>query len=95
MVTQSLNTQGTLGGAQCHDDVNKPRSIKAVILVGGFGIKMRPLTTDKPKSALHFINKPILFHQIEALLHVGCNHIILAMTVKPPANLDADMKAWL
>lgn len=36
--------------------------IKALILVGGFGTRLRPLTFSKPKPMIDFINKPILFH---------------------------------
>jgi len=39
-------------------------SMKAVILVGGYGTRMRPLTISIPKSVIPFINKPMVEHQI-------------------------------
>lgn len=39
--------------------------MKAVILVGGYGTRMRPLTISIPKSVIPFINKPMVEHQIE------------------------------
>lgn len=38
--------------------------MKALILVGGYGTRMRPLTINFPKSALPFANLPMVEHQI-------------------------------
>lgn len=43
---------------------------KALILVGGFGTRLRPLTFTKPKPLVEFGNKSIVLHQIEALAKV-------------------------
>ena len=42
--------------------------MKALILVGGFGTRLRPLTFSYPKPLVEFVNKPIVEHQIEALV---------------------------
>jgi dTDP-glucose pyrophosphorylase len=39
--------------------------MKALILVGGYGTRMRPLTISIPKSVIPFINRPMVEHQIE------------------------------
>jgi mannose-1-phosphate guanylyltransferase len=52
---------------------------KAVILVGGYGTRLRPLTYTVPKPLVPFANKPILKHQIEALVKTGVKEIILAL----------------
>lgn len=49
----------------------KLKSMKALILVGGYGTRLRPLTLTCPKPLVEFANKPILIHQIEALVEVG------------------------
>lgn len=45
--------------------------MKALILVGGYGTRLRPLTLSIPKPLVEFCNKPILLHQVEALVKVG------------------------
>lgn len=44
--------------------------MKALILVGGFGTRLRPLTLSCPKPLVEFCNKSIVVHQIEALVGV-------------------------
>lgn len=44
--------------------------MKALILVGGYGTRLRPLTLTKPKPLVEFCNKPMVLHQIEALAEV-------------------------
>ena len=41
--------------------------MKALILVGGYGTRLRPLTLSVPKPLVEFANRPMLFHQIDAL----------------------------
>lgn len=45
-------------------------NMKALILVGGFGTRLRPLTLSCPKPLVEFCNKSIVVHQIEALVGV-------------------------
>uniref|UniRef100_A0A3P9KM91 mannose-1-phosphate guanylyltransferase n=1 Tax=Oryzias latipes TaxID=8090 RepID=A0A3P9KM91_ORYLA len=54
--------------------------MKALILVGGYGTRLRPLTLSVPKPLVEFCNKPILLHQVEALVKAGVNHVILAVS---------------
>ena len=58
---------------------SQPKKVKALLLVGGYGTRLRPLTFSKPKPLIEFINKPLLVHQIEALKNVGVEEIILAI----------------
>lgn len=45
--------------------------MKALILVGGYGTRLRPLTLSRPKPLVEFCNKPMIMHQIEALAEVS------------------------
>jgi mannose-1-phosphate guanylyltransferase len=63
--------------------------MKALILVGGFGTRLRPLTFSKPKPLVDFINKPIVLHQIEALVKVGVTTVVLAVNYQPDTMKEA------
>jgi len=57
--------------------------MKALILVGGFGTRLRPLTLSFPKPIVEFANKGMLLHQIEALVNVGVKEVVLALAEQP------------
>ena len=65
--------------------------MKALILVGGYGTRLRPLTLSKPKPLVEFANKPILLHQIEALVECGVNHVVLAVSYQAD-QLEQEMQ---
>lgn len=58
----------------CGSD-KKLGEIRALILVGGYGTRLRPLTLSRPKPLVEFANKPILLHQIEALVEAGVTQV--------------------
>ncbi|KAJ3121799.1 mannose-1-phosphate guanyltransferase [Nowakowskiella sp. JEL0407] len=57
--------------------------MKALILVGGFGTRLRPLTLTLPKPLVEFANRPMILHQIEALAKVGVTDVVLAVNYRP------------
>lgn len=57
--------------------------MKALILVGGFGTRLRPLTLTVPKPLVDFANKPMIVHQIEALRDAGVDKVVLAINYRP------------
>ncbi|KAL1915850.1 uncharacterized protein VTP21DRAFT_6238 [Calcarisporiella thermophila] len=57
--------------------------MKALILVGGFGTRLRPLTLTYPKPLVEFCNKPMILHQIEGLVKAGVSDIVLAVNYRP------------
>ncbi|CAK4082886.1 unnamed protein product [Aphanomyces euteiches] len=63
--------------------------MKGLILVGGFGTRLRPLTLSYPTPLVDFCNKPLVRHQIEALKAVGVDEVILAVNYQPTAMLAA------
>lgn len=52
--------------------------MKALILVGGYGTRLRPLTLSVIKPLIPLANKPIMVHQVEALARAGVNEIVVA-----------------
>jgi len=67
--------------------------MKALILVGGFGTRLRPLTLSVPKPIVEFANKPSIIHQIEALVKVGVKEVVLAVNYQPELMSDC-MREW-
>ncbi|PNW72325.1 hypothetical protein CHLRE_16g672800v5 [Chlamydomonas reinhardtii] len=61
--------------------------MRALILVGGYGTRLRPLTLSCPKPLVEFANKPMIIHQIEALKVAGCTEVVLAINYQPEVML--------
>ena len=66
--------------------------MKALILVGGYGTRLRPLTFSCPKPCVEFANKPILEHQIEALVKAGVSEVVLAINYQPETMFELQSK---
>ena len=66
--------------------------MKALILVGGYGTRLRPLTLTCPKPCVEFANKPILEHQISALVKAGATEVVLATNYMPEAMIELQSK---
>ena len=57
----------------------------AVILVGGLGTRLRPLTDRIPKAMLPVANRPFLEHQLDHLSAHGVDRVILSCGYRPDA----------
>ncbi len=53
--------------------------MKAVVLVGGFGTRLRPLTSTTPKQMLPVIDRPMLEHVIAGLARHGVDEVVLSL----------------
>ena len=54
---------------------------KGIIISGGWGTRLRPLTCTIPKSLIPIVNKPVIERQILLLRSAGVTEIILAVSV--------------
>lgn len=57
--------------------------MKAVILIGGEGTRLRPLTCNIPKAMVPILNRPFLEHLLYYLKKNGVTEVILAMGYRP------------
>jgi mannose-1-phosphate guanylyltransferase len=55
----------------------------AVVLVGGFGTRLRPLTNDVPKPMLPVGHRPMIVQLVERLERSGVTDVVLALGFKP------------
>ena len=58
----------------------KKEEMKAVILAGGFGTRLRPLTFTKPKPMVTLVNKPVIEHVVDYLASYGLDDIVVTTT---------------
>lgn len=52
--------------------------MKAVVLVGGEGTRLRPLTETRPKPLIPFLNRPFLHHVLDRLGEHGVQEVVLS-----------------
>jgi mannose-1-phosphate guanylyltransferase len=57
--------------------------VQAIVLVGGEGTRLRPLTNDVPKPALTLVDRPFLAYMIEWLAAHGVTEVVLACGFLP------------
>ena len=62
---------------------------RAVVLVGGFGTRLRPLTYSLPKQMLPIVDRPMIEHVIAHLGAHGVTEAVLSLGYKPDAFVDA------
>ncbi len=65
--------------------------MRAIILVGGKGMRLRPLTLNTPKPVVPVLNQPLLLYQIKLLKNFGITDISLS-SFYLPKKLHATLK---
>jgi mannose-1-phosphate guanylyltransferase len=63
--------------------------VQAIVLVGGEGTRLRPLTSDVPKPALTLVDRPFLAYMIEWLGSHGVTEAVLACGFLPDVLQEA------
>ena len=59
--------------------------MKAVVMAGGEGTRLRPLTSNQPKPMVPVVGKPCMEHIIELLREHGFEEIIVTVAFLPQA----------
>jgi mannose-1-phosphate guanylyltransferase len=63
--------------------------VQAIVLVGGEGTRLRPLTATVPKPALTLVDRPFLAYMIEWLAGHGVTEVVLACGFLPDVLREA------
>jgi len=63
--------------------------MRAVVLVGGFGTRLRPLTFTTPKPMLPVGHRPIIENLVTMLAAAGIDEVVLALGFKPEPFREA------
>jgi mannose-1-phosphate guanylyltransferase len=74
--------------------------MKGLILAGGKGTRLRPLTINTPKPVVPVANSPFLLYQIDLMRSAGINEIILSLSYQPRKIEDllkdgSDYGVWI
>ncbi len=57
--------------------------MKAVILAGGEGTRLRPLTLTTPKPVVPIVDRPFLRHQLDMLTQAGVSEVVFSLAYRP------------
>jgi len=57
--------------------------LKAVIMAGGFGTRIQPLTSNIPKPMIPLANRPIMLHIVELLKKHGISEMVMLLYHQP------------
>jgi NDP-sugar pyrophosphorylase family protein len=57
--------------------------MRAVILAGGEGTRLRPLTLSTPKPVVPVVDRPFLRHQLELLARAGVREVVFSVAYRP------------
>jgi len=63
--------------------------VQAIVLVGGEGTRLRPLTETVPKPALPLVDRPLLAYTVEWLAGHGVTEVVLACGFLPDVLREA------
>ena len=63
--------------------------MRAVVLVGGFGTRLRPLTLHSPKPMLPVGHRPMIERLVDRLARGGVTDVVLALGFKPEPFMEA------
>lgn len=79
-----VDENGILVGIEEIDDILKPTyfSNRVVLMAGGLGTRLRPLTEETPKPLLQIGDKPILETIINSFAKYGFRNIVLSVSYK-------------
>jgi mannose-1-phosphate guanylyltransferase/phosphomannomutase len=53
--------------------------MKAVVMAGGEGSRLRPLTSERPKPLAPVANKPVMHHIVDLLRRHGITEIVATL----------------
>ena len=73
------------------DKLQKERvmnKVKGVIMAGGFGTRMQPLTHSTPKPMVPVMNIPMMEYMLENLIKAGINEIVILLYFLPDVVKD-------
>jgi dTDP-glucose pyrophosphorylase/CBS domain-containing protein len=85
-----VNDDGTVAGLVLRSDLitSDETSVSAMVMAGGFGVRLRPLTEHTPKPMLPVDGKPVMEHLLNHLKQAGIRRINVTTHYRPEKITD-------
>lgn len=83
-----LDDRGCLVDLVLIDDLVVDMPVQAVIMAGGFGKRLRPLTDDTPKPMLHVGDRPLMEHVVDRIREAGIRDVNISTFYLPEKIVD-------
>src|SRR2546428_281175 len=84
-------SSGTLGAyPERPTSIPPGMELKGLILAGGAGTRLRPLTHTSAKQLVPVANKPVLFYALEAMRDAGIEDVTILVS---PGSTGAEIRA--
>lgn len=80
-----LDDEGRVTGLVLRSDLVKSddNDVHAMVMAGGFGMRLRPMTADTPKPMLSIGDKPIMAHMLGHLRDAGIKNVNVTTHYRP------------
>ncbi len=81
----SLAARGGRRGPVRRQGAARGAAMKAVVMAGGEGTRLRPLTSNQPKPMVPIVGKPCMEHIIDLLRRHGMDEVVVTLAFMPQA----------
>src|SRR5207247_5081971 len=69
----------------CLESAERSACMRAVVMAGGEGTRLRPLTSNQPKPMVPIVGKPCMEHILELLREHGMTDVVITVAFLPQA----------
>src|ERR1051325_8053688 len=76
-------TRDHRGNPVRHGGLEGGAEMKAVVMAGGEGTRLRPLTSNQPKPMVPIVGKPCMEHIVELLRRHDFNDVVVTLAFMP------------
>ncbi len=80
-----LDDEGRVAGLLLRSDLvhADEKGVHAMVMAGGFGMRLRPMTADTPKPMLAVGDKPVMAHMLDHLKQAGIKRVNVTTHYRP------------
>ncbi len=87
-VVYTVQARKALSRGATPQRVSRGETMKAVIMAGGEGTRLRPLTSLRPKPMVPIVNQPVMEHILGLVKHHGIDEVVATLAFMPQVIQD-------